>query len=95
MANENRYLSITVRSNRHATASQLSPGFYAATGSRVSRFTVSRRLHERGPFVRRPAVRIPLISVNRRVRLAWCRDHRDWSTDQWRQFSSLMSPGSA
>ncbi|GBN58707.1 Transposable element Tcb1 transposase [Araneus ventricosus] len=82
-ANENRYLSITARSNRHATASQLSRDFYAATRSRVSRFTVSRRLHERGPFARRPAVRVPLTSVNRRVRLAWCRDHRDWSTDQW------------
>ena len=80
---EDRYLSITARRNRHSSASPLPRGFYAATGTRVSRVTVSRRLHERGLFARRPAVCVPLTSVNRRVRLSWCRELRDWSTDQW------------
>ncbi|GFX84824.1 esterase FE4 [Trichonephila clavipes] len=53
------------------------------TGTRVSRVTVSKRLHERGLFARRPAVCVPLTSTNRRVRLAWFRQHRDWSMDQW------------
>lgn len=82
-AADDRYLSITARRNRDATASQLSRDLYAATGSRVSRVTVYRRLHERGLFARRPAVCVPLTSANRRVRLTWCRDHRDWSEDQW------------
>ena len=54
---EDRYLSITARRNRHATASQLSRDFYAATGTRVSRVTVSRRLHERGLFASRSLLR--------------------------------------
>ncbi|GBM18228.1 hypothetical protein AVEN_39000-1 [Araneus ventricosus] len=35
-------------------------------------------------FMRRiPAVCVMLTSANRRVRLTWCRGHRDWSTDKW------------
>ncbi|GBM52115.1 Transposable element Tcb2 transposase [Araneus ventricosus] len=75
--------SLFVHYNRDATASQLSRDLYAATGTRVSRVTVSNRLHETVLFARRPAVCVPLTSTNRRVRLAWCREHRDWSMDQW------------
>ncbi|GFU88650.1 HTH_Tnp_Tc3_2 domain-containing protein [Trichonephila clavipes] len=49
-AGEDRHLSIIVRRNRGATASRLSRYLYAATGTRVSRVTVSKRLHERGLF---------------------------------------------
>ncbi|GBM79921.1 hypothetical protein AVEN_173902-1 [Araneus ventricosus] len=45
-ATEDRYLSIIARRNRGATASQLSRDLYVATGTRVSRVTVSKRLHE-------------------------------------------------
>ncbi|GBM02756.1 hypothetical protein AVEN_40823-1 [Araneus ventricosus] len=82
-ATEDRYLSIIARRNRGATASQLSRDLYAATGTRASRVTVSKRLHEIGLFARRHAVCASLTSTNRRVRLAWCREHRDWSMDQW------------
>ncbi|GBM69327.1 hypothetical protein AVEN_155752-1 [Araneus ventricosus] len=82
-ASEDRYLSIITRRNRSATASQLSRDLYAVTGTRVSRVTVSKTLHETGLFARRPAVCVPLTSTNRRVRLARCREHRDWSMDQW------------
>ncbi|GFT37079.1 transposable element Tcb2 transposase [Trichonephila clavipes] len=64
----------------------LSHELYAATGIRDSKMTVSRRLNERGLFVRRPIVRVPLSPTNRRVHLKWCRDHRNWSTDQWATF---------
>ncbi|GBN10984.1 hypothetical protein AVEN_13648-1 [Araneus ventricosus] len=92
-ATEDRYMSIIARRNRGATASQLSRDLYAATGTRVSRVTVSKRLHETGLLARRPAVFVPLTSTNRRVRLAWCREHGDWING--RPFSSLMSPGPA
>ncbi|GBN36419.1 hypothetical protein AVEN_112992-1 [Araneus ventricosus] len=82
-ATEDRYLSIIARRNRGATASQLFRDLYAATGTHVSRVTVSKRLHETGLFARRPAVCVPLTSTNRRIRLTWCRKHRDWSMDQW------------
>ncbi|GBN82613.1 hypothetical protein AVEN_122096-1 [Araneus ventricosus] len=88
---EDRYLSIKSR-----RTSQLSRDLHSVTGTRVSRVTVSKRLHETGLFARRPAVCVPLPSTNRRVRLAWCREHRDWSMDQWATvlFSdeSLFSP---
>ncbi|GBN94639.1 hypothetical protein AVEN_222604-1 [Araneus ventricosus] len=79
---EDRYLFIIARRKRGATASQLSRDLYAATGTRVSRVTVSKRLHGTGLFARRPAVCVPLTSTNRRVRLAWCKENRDWSMDQ-------------
>ncbi|GFX39550.1 HTH_Tnp_Tc3_2 domain-containing protein [Trichonephila clavipes] len=56
---------------------------YTATGIRVSRATVSRRLYERGLYSIRPVVCVTLYSANRSVHLNWCRDHRDWSMDQW------------
>ncbi|GBO44154.1 hypothetical protein AVEN_239552-1 [Araneus ventricosus] len=45
---EDHYLSIIARRNRGARASQLSRDLYATTGTRVSRVTVSKRLHETG-----------------------------------------------
>ncbi|GBN48829.1 Transposable element Tc1 transposase [Araneus ventricosus] len=79
-ATEDRYLSSIARRNKGATACQLSRDLYAATGTRVSRVTVSKRLHETALFARRPAVYVLLTSTNRK---AWCREHRDWSMDQW------------
>ncbi|GBO13833.1 hypothetical protein AVEN_191936-1 [Araneus ventricosus] len=92
-ATEDRYLSLIARRNRGATASQLSRDLYAATGTRVSREIVSKRLHETGLFARRPAVYVLLTSTNRRVRLEWCIEIGVWINGQ--PFSSLMSPGSA
>ncbi|GFV91416.1 HTH_Tnp_Tc3_2 domain-containing protein [Trichonephila clavipes] len=76
--------------NTGATASQLSRHLFAATGTRVSRVTASKRLHERGLFARRPAVCVPLMSTNRRVHLAWCRQHRDWTVKPLVRMSSRL-----
>ncbi|GFS66177.1 transposable element Tcb2 transposase [Trichonephila clavipes] len=70
-------LSIITRHNRGTTTSQLSCYLYADTGTCVSRGTVSKNLHGRWLFIRRPAVCVSLMSMNRRVRVAWCRQHRD------------------
>ncbi|GFY06019.1 HTH_Tnp_Tc3_2 domain-containing protein [Trichonephila clavipes] len=48
MAREDPHLSIIERRNRGATASQLSRYLYAATGTRISRMTDSKRLQKRG-----------------------------------------------
>lgn len=47
IVNEGRYLSITARHNKSVTDSQLSCDLSPGTGSRVSKVTVSRRLHDR------------------------------------------------
>ncbi|GFW65602.1 HTH_Tnp_Tc3_2 domain-containing protein [Trichonephila clavipes] len=52
-AREDPHLSIIARRNRRAAASQLSCYLYAATGTSVSRVTVSKRLSERGLFSRK------------------------------------------
>ena len=61
-ATEDRYLSIIARRRMGAIASQFYRDLYAATGTRVSRVTVSKRLHETGLFVRRPTFCVPLTS---------------------------------
>ncbi|GFY14225.1 transposable element Tcb2 transposase [Trichonephila clavipes] len=81
-ARNDHHLLIIARRNKGATVSQLSLYLYAATGTRVSRVNVSKRLYERALFVRRPAVCVPFTSTNKRVRLAWCSQHSDWSIDQ-------------
>ncbi|GFX60694.1 transposable element Tcb2 transposase [Trichonephila clavipes] len=57
-----------------------------ASGIYILGVTVSKRLHKRGLFARRRTVCVPLTSTNRIVRLAYCRQHRDWSIDQWATF---------
>ncbi|GFU19370.1 hypothetical protein TNCV_3032841 [Trichonephila clavipes] len=84
-----RHLSVITRLNRGASAYEL----YAANGTRDSRFIVLRRLIERGLFVRRPVVCVPLSSVNIKVPLRFCRDHCVWKNGS--PFSSLMSCSSS
>lgn len=76
-AYQNEYLSITLRRNRHATASQLSSNLFAATESKiycfqfwVSKVTVSKKLHEGGLFPRRSAVCVPLTLAKMRIHLS-------------------------
>ncbi|GFW05421.1 transposable element Tc1 transposase [Trichonephila clavipes] len=50
-ASEDRYLALTARRNRKATARQLSSELAAATGAVASRQTIYRRLNEKRPFM--------------------------------------------
>ncbi|UYV68105.1 hypothetical protein LAZ67_5003070, partial [Cordylochernes scorpioides] len=65
------------------TAIQLSNELSSATGTRISRQTVYRRLHEGALYARRPMVCIPLTSAHRSARLNWCLEHHAWTHDQW------------
>ncbi|UYV80282.1 hypothetical protein LAZ67_18002283 [Cordylochernes scorpioides] len=80
---EDRYLVVTVKRHREMTAIQLSNELSSATGTRISRQTVYRRLHEGALYARRPMVCIPLTSAHRRARLNWCLEHHAWTHDQW------------
>ncbi|GFW95703.1 transposable element Tcb2 transposase [Trichonephila clavipes] len=53
-ASEDRYLALTARRNRKATARQLSSELAAATGAVASRQTIYRRLNEKGLYARKP-----------------------------------------
>ncbi|GFV33076.1 transposable element Tcb2 transposase [Trichonephila clavipes] len=54
-----------------------------ATGLQVSRFTVARRLLKGGLFACRPERCLPLKVDHRRHRIQWCREHKNWTNDQW------------
>ena len=57
MTNEDRYLFLSAKRQRTATANQLSRDLAAATG------TVSRSLLERGLYVRKIVICIPLTPL--------------------------------
>ncbi|GFT29260.1 transposable element Tcb2 transposase [Trichonephila clavipes] len=67
-ASEDRYLALTARRNRKATARQLSSELAAATGAVASRQTIYRRLNEKGLYARKPRVCVLLSSQKKRDR---------------------------
>ncbi|GFW79633.1 transposable element Tcb2 transposase [Trichonephila clavipes] len=54
-----------------------------ATGIRISRQTVYRRLNLAGLYARRPAVGILLTSAHKRACLNWSLKHQHWSVGEW------------
>ena len=45
--------------------------------------TVRNQLHSTGLRARRPYVGVPLSQRHRQARLAWTRQHRRWTNQQW------------
>ena len=82
-ANEDRYLFLSAKRKRAATATQLSRNLVAAAGTSISSKTVSRRFHGRGLYARKPAICIPLTHSHKRARAEWCRQHQNWTQLQW------------
>ncbi|GFT79113.1 transposable element Tcb2 transposase [Trichonephila clavipes] len=54
-----------------------------ATGIRISKQTIYRRLSHAGMYARRPAVCIPLTSAHKRACLIWSLKHQHWSVGEW------------
>ncbi|GFU88593.1 hypothetical protein TNCV_4442701 [Trichonephila clavipes] len=48
-----------------------------------SRKTVARRLRGGGLYARRPVVCVPLTRQHRTARLQWCREHHNWTEQDW------------
>ncbi|GFX64151.1 transposable element Tcb1 transposase [Trichonephila clavipes] len=57
--------------------------FLAASGKQISRKTVARRLRGGGLHARRPVVCVPLTRQHRTARLQWCREHHNWTEQDW------------
>ncbi|GFU81376.1 transposable element Tcb2 transposase [Trichonephila clavipes] len=49
----------------------------------ISRKTVARRLRGGGLYARRPVVCVPLTRQHRTSRLQWCREHHNWTEQDW------------
>ncbi|GFX03728.1 transposable element Tcb2 transposase [Trichonephila clavipes] len=73
---QDRYLVISARRQRGSTARALGSALTVASGIRISRQTVYRRLNHAGLYARRPAVCIAPTSVHKRIRLNWSLKHQ-------------------
>ncbi|GFX46489.1 retrovirus-related Pol polyprotein from transposon TNT 1-94 [Trichonephila clavipes] len=80
---EDRYIVLSAKRNRRTTAQQVANQFLAASGKQISRKTVARRLRGGGLYARRPVVCVPLTRQPRTARLQWCREHHNWTEQDW------------
>ncbi|GFU64909.1 transposable element Tcb2 transposase [Trichonephila clavipes] len=80
---DDRYIVLQASRNRRQTAGEIARHTTQATGRPISRFTVARRLHGGGLFVRRPVRCVTLTPAHRRRRSLWCREHRNWRDNEW------------
>ncbi|GFV45299.1 transposable element Tcb2 transposase [Trichonephila clavipes] len=53
------------------------------SGKQISRKTVARRLRGGGLYARRPVVCVPLTRQHRTAHLQWCREHHNWTEQDW------------
>ncbi|GFT54312.1 transposable element Tcb2 transposase [Trichonephila clavipes] len=77
------YIVLQARRNWRQTAGEIARHTTQATGRRISRFTVARRLHGGGLFARRPVLCVPLTPAHWRRRSLWCQEHRNWRDNEW------------
>ncbi|GFY14115.1 transposable element Tc1 transposase [Trichonephila clavipes] len=80
---EDRYIVLSAKRNRRTTAQRVANQFLAASGKQISRKTVARRLRGGGLYARRPVVCVPLTRQHRTARLQWCREHHNWTEQDW------------
>ncbi|GFW66005.1 transposable element Tcb2 transposase [Trichonephila clavipes] len=80
---EDRYIVLSAKRNRRTTAQQVANQFLAASGKQISRETVARRLRGGGLYTRRPVVCVPLTRQHRTARFQWCREHHNWTEQDW------------
>ncbi|GFW69952.1 HTH_Tnp_Tc3_2 domain-containing protein [Trichonephila clavipes] len=80
---DDRYIVLSAKRNRRTTAQLVANQFLAASGKQISRKTVARRLRGGGLYARRPVVCVPLTRQHRTARLQWCREHHNWTEQDW------------
>ncbi|GFW70726.1 transposable element Tcb1 transposase [Trichonephila clavipes] len=80
---EDRYIVLSAKRNRRTTAQLVENQFLAASEKQISRKTVARRLRGGGLYARRPVVCVPLTRQHRTARLQWCREHHNWTEQDW------------
>lgn len=82
-AREDRYMVSTILRNRFLTAVDVRNHHVRAGGNNLSTDTVRRRLAEANLKPLRPANGPKLERHHRQSRLRYCREHENWSLDDW------------
>ncbi|GFW27008.1 transposable element Tcb1 transposase [Trichonephila clavipes] len=80
---KDRYIVLSAKRNRRTTSQQVGNQFLAASRKQIYRKTVARRLRGGGLYARRPVVCVPLPRQHRTARLQWCREHHNWTEQDW------------
>ena len=82
-AQEDKYIRVSSLMNRRLTAPEIAASLNSTRQTPVCTDTVRRRLRSVG-LMGRVAKKKPLLrSANRKKRLQWARDHKNWSIDDW------------
>ncbi len=81
---EDRYIRLAALRNRRLSAKTLQARHARRYGNRVSDQTIRNRLHESDLRARKPARKPKLTPLHRLARLRWCRQHRGWNLNMWR-----------
>ncbi|GFW75043.1 transposable element Tcb1 transposase [Trichonephila clavipes] len=79
---EDRYIVLSAKRNRRTTAQKVANQFLAASGKQISRKTAAKRLRG-GLYARRHVVCVPLTRQHRTAPLQWCREHHNWTEQDW------------
>jgi len=74
-----RTLKQIVKNNNRKSAEQITNTFNEKTGLNASTKTITRNLHDLNYFSRVPAVKPLLNDRQRKNRLDWCLERKDWS----------------
>ncbi|GFW69294.1 transposable element Tcb1 transposase [Trichonephila clavipes] len=80
---EDSYIVLSAKRNRRTTAQQEANQFVAASGKQILRKTLARRLRGGGLYARRSVVCVSLTRQHRTARLQWCREHHNWTEQDW------------
>uniref|UniRef100_A0A3Q2E639 alpha-amylase n=1 Tax=Cyprinodon variegatus TaxID=28743 RepID=A0A3Q2E639_CYPVA len=91
-AAEDKFIRVTSLRNCRLTAAQIRDQVNATqrfSSRHISRTAVKRRLCESGLYSK-IAPRKPLLRTgNRQKRLAWAKEHKEWTLDQWKSVIDL------
>ncbi|GFU93147.1 transposable element Tcb1 transposase [Trichonephila clavipes] len=80
---EDRYIVLSAKRNRRTTAQQVAKSVSCCLRKADLPKTVARRLRGGGLYARRPVVCVPLTRQHRTARLQWCREHHNWTEQDW------------
>lgn len=82
---EDDYIIMLSKRNRKLTAPQIAAEFNSNRATSISVSTVKSRLRSAGMNGRIAAKKPLLREINRRKRLQWAREHKNWSVNDWRR----------